>query len=113
MDRIDEPLTEKLIKEVHRRLTQGTVDARKMRVNPGEYRTANSKQQWRAKLSAEEIRNNLKQLIADYEAIPSKERREILDFHVRFERLAPLPAYEVERTTTENTIRLFNLPINT
>ena len=24
-----------------------------------------------------------------------------------------LPAYEVERTTTENTIRLFNLPINT
>ena len=52
-----------------------------MRVNPGEYRTANSKQEWRAKLSAEEIRHGLKQLIADYEAIPTKERREILDFH--------------------------------
>jgi len=93
MNRINESLTEKLVKEVHRRLTQGTVDARKMRVNPGEYRTANSKQEWRSKLSAEEIRSSLKQLIADYEAILTKERREILDFHVRFERLAPFDDY--------------------
>ena len=40
-----------------------------------------------------EIRNSLKQLIADYEAHPTKERREILDFHVRFERLAPFADY--------------------
>lgn len=93
MNRLNEPLTEKLIKEVHFRLTQGTVDAQKHRVNPGEYRTADSKQTWRPKLSAVEIRKNLKQLIADYEDLESKERREILDFHVRFERLAPFDDY--------------------
>lgn len=93
MQRVNEPLTEKLIKEVHFRLTQGTVDARKQRVNPGEYRTAESKQTWRPKLPVGEIRNSLKQLIADYEALPTKERREILDFHVRLERLAPFADY--------------------
>jgi hypothetical protein len=93
LKRINEPLTDRLIQEVHFRLTQGTVDAQKQRVNPGEYRTAESKQTWRPKLSAGEIRNSLKQLIADYEALPTKERREILDFHVRFERLAPFDDY--------------------
>ena len=93
LKRINEPLTDRLIQEVHFRLTQGTVDAQKQRVNLGEYRTAESKQTWRPKLSAGEIRNSLKQLIADYEALPTKEHREILDFHVRFERLAPFDDY--------------------
>ncbi len=91
--RINEPLSEKLIKEVHRRLTQGTVDERRQRVIPGEYRTILAKHQWREPLSSAEIAHRVKQLTEKYEALPEKGRKEILDFHVRLERLAPFDDY--------------------
>ena len=86
---INEPLSEKLIKEFHRRLTQGTVDERNERVNPGEYRSFHMKQEWHEKLSSAEISKRLQDLIERYEALHEKERKQILDFHVRLEKLAP------------------------
>ena len=86
---INEPLSEKLIKEIHRRLTAGTVDERNEKVIAGEYRSLNTKQEWHEKLSAAEISKRLRDLIITYESIPVKERRLLLDFHVHFERLAP------------------------
>lgn len=86
---INKPLTEKFIKEVHWRLTQGTVDERNKRVFPGEYRSLHTKQEWHKSLTVPEISSRLKSMIAEYEAIEEKERRQILDFHVYFERLAP------------------------
>ena len=86
---INKPLSEKLIKEIHWRLTQGTVDERNKRVFPGEYRSLQTKQEWHKSLTVPEITSRLKSMITEYEAIEEKERRQILDFHVRFERLAP------------------------
>lgn len=86
---INEPLSEKFIKEVHRRITLGTVDERNDRVASGVYRTATKRQEWHVNISSAEISRRLKELTANYEAIPEKERKQILDFHVQFERLAP------------------------
>ena len=86
---INKPLTEKFIKEIHWRLTQGTVDERNKRVFPGEYRSLQTKQEWHKNLTVPEISSRLKSMISEYEAIEEKERRQILDFHVGFERLAP------------------------
>lgn len=86
---INEPLSEKFIKEVHRRITLGTVDERNDRVASGVYRTATKRQEWHTIISSAEISRRLKDLTANYEALPEKERKQILDFHVRFEQLAP------------------------
>ena len=40
-------------------------------------------------LPAEQISSKLKALIAEYEALTEVERRDILRFHVRFERIFP------------------------
>lgn len=89
LNNINEPLSEKLIKELHRRLTLGTVDERNGKVSSGEYRSLQPHQAWHAKMPSTEISKRLRELIAAYEFIPEKERKQILDFHVRFERLAP------------------------
>lgn len=86
---INEPLSEKFIKEVHRRITLGTVNERNDRVASGVYRTATKRQEWHPNISSAEIARRLKDLTSNYEALPEKERKQILDFHVRFERLAP------------------------
>ena len=70
-------------------ITQGTVDERNKRVFPGEYRSLQTKQDWHERMTVAEISNRLKHMIEDYEAAEEKERRQILDLHVRFERLAP------------------------
>lgn len=89
LNNINEPLSEKFIKEIHRRLTSGTVDERNDKVISGEYRSHQKRQPWHEDLSAAEISKRLKSLLSSYEAIEEKERRQLLDFHVRFERLAP------------------------
>lgn len=57
---INKPLTEKFIKEIHWRLTQGTVDERNKRVFPGEYRSLQTKQDWHESMTVAEISNRLK-----------------------------------------------------
>jgi len=89
LNNINEPLSEKFIREIHRRLTSGTVDERNDKVISGEYRSHQKRQPWHEDLSAAEISKRLKSLLSSYEAIEEKERRQLLDFHVRFERLAP------------------------
>jgi len=89
LDNVGEPLSQKFIKNLHHLLTFGTVDMRKKRVTPGQYRTKKSYRQESFMLPADSISESLKSLISEYESQKDVDRRDILDFHVRFERIFP------------------------
>ncbi len=93
LDTIMEPLTIKYIKNLHHLLTFGTVDERKKKVIPGQFRTSISKRKEGFALPADSIQGKLKVLLAEYESHKEVERREILDFHVHFERIFPFDDY--------------------
>lgn len=86
---LDEPLSTKSIKALHKLLTYGTVDARVERVAPGEFRTVASKRKESFIGAAKNINDKLKQLVAEYEALGEKTIEDVLDFHVQFERIFP------------------------
>lgn len=88
-----EPLSPAYIQRVHRLLSSGTVDATRGRVRPGEYRTARTKAWTGDVKSSESISRDLKSLISNYESLKEVSRREILEFHVHFERLSPFDDY--------------------
>ena len=89
LDHTQEPLTPKFIKDLHYQLVFGTVDDRRKRVAPGQYRSPKSSRKVPFMLPADQISSKLKALIAEYEALTEVERRDILRFHVRFERIFP------------------------
>ena len=89
LDHAQEPLTPKFIKDLHYQLVFGTVDDRRKRVAPGQYRSPKSPRRVPFMLPADQISSKLKALIAEYEALTEVERRDILRFHVGFERIFP------------------------
>ena len=89
LDHVEEPLSQKFIKHLHYQLTFGTVDERRKKVTPGQYRTKNSYRTEPFMLPSDKISDKLKALVAEYESLDEVDRREILDFHVRFERIFP------------------------
>ena len=89
LDHVEEPLSPGFIKRLHYQLVFGTVNDRKRSVAPGQYRTAKSLRKASFLLPAEKIGSSLKALTAEYEAMTEVERRDILRFHVRFERIFP------------------------
>ena len=89
LDHVEEPLSQKFIKHLHYQLTFGTVDERRKKVTPGQYRTKNSYRTEPFMSPSDRISEKLKALVAEYESLEEVDRREILDFHVRFERIFP------------------------
>ena len=89
LDHVEEPLSQKFIKHLHYQLTFGTVDERRKKVTPGQYRTKNSYRTEPFMSPSDKISDKLKTLVAEYESLDEVDRREILDFHVRFERIFP------------------------
>ena len=89
LDHIQEPLTQKFIQNLHYMLMIGTIDERKERVTPGEYRTERMKPRNRRLLPAKKINSSLGELLREYEARKRVDRSIILDFHVRFEQTFP------------------------
>lgn len=89
LDHVEEPLSQKFIKHLHYQLTFGTVDERRKKVTPGQYRTKNSYRAEPFMSPPDRISEKLKALVAEYESLDEVDRREILDFHVRFERIFP------------------------
>ena len=89
LDHVGRPLSQRMILHLHYMLMFGTVDQRRQRVTPGTYRTKGVRRKDRTLIPAETIGEKLKTLIEDYEAQEEIGRTEILDFHVRFERIMP------------------------
>ena len=93
LDHIEEPLSAKFIKNLHYQLTFGTVDERKKKVTPGQFRTKSSQRKESFILPSDCVSDKLKLLTTRYESLEEVDRRDILDFHVRFERIFPFEDY--------------------
>ena len=88
-DHIEMPLSVRFIKQLHEILTYGAVDDRLQKVYPGEFRNTQSKRKEQFVAPAEKINARLINLIDNYESRSEVTRKEILDFHVRFESIFP------------------------
>ena len=82
-------LTEKFIKELHLILKSGTSDSRKAWFAVGDYKTMPNKVGGMATALPEEAADKMKALLTEYNAKEEKTFEDILDFHVKFERIHP------------------------
>lgn len=82
-------LTEKLIKELHRILKSGTSDAGKDWFVVGDYKKLPNEVGGTNTALPEEVSDRMKILLAEYNGKKEKTFEDILDFHVKFERIHP------------------------
>ena len=89
IDNAQAALTEKLIKELHLLLKNGTSDSRKDWFATGDYKKLPNEVGGMATALPEEVADKMKALLAEYNAKKEKSLEDILAFHVRFERIHP------------------------
>lgn len=82
-------LTEKMIKELHLMLKTGTSDARQDGFAVGAYKKMPNEVGGMATALPEDVAAEMQALLAAYSAKKVKTLEDILDFHVRFERIHP------------------------
>lgn len=82
-------LTEKMIKKLHLMLKTGTSDARQDWFAVGAYKKMPNEVGGMATALPEDVAAEMQTLLAAYSAKKAKTLEDILDFHVRFERIHP------------------------
>ena len=85
----DKPLSEKLIKELHRILKSGTSDARKDWFAVGDYKKLPNEVGGRSTALPEEVESQCVALLKEYQAKKKKTLRDLVEFHYRFECIHP------------------------
>lgn len=89
IDNAKRGLTEKLIKELHLTLKSGTSDSRKNWFAVGDYKRLPNEVGGMDTALPEEVAAKMKALLAAYNAKRKITLEDILDFHVKFERIHP------------------------
>ena len=89
IDHAKSALTEKFIKELHRALKSGTSDSRKDWFAVGDYKKLPNEVGGMETVLPEEVAEKMKELLREYNAKSEKNFDDILDFHVKFERIHP------------------------
>ena len=89
IDHAKAALTEKFIKELHLILKNGTSDSRKDWFAVGDYKKLPNEVGGMDTALPEEVADKMKALLAEYNAKEEKNFEDILDFHVKFERIHP------------------------
>ena len=89
IDQAGAALTEKLIKELHFTLKTGTSDSRKDWFAVGEYKRLPNEVGGNDTTLPENVAGEMRTLLADYNALPTKTFEDIVAFHVAFERIHP------------------------
>lgn len=89
IDHADDILSEKFIKELHLTLKNGTSDSRKDWFAVGEYKKMPNEVGGMDTALPEEVADKMKTLLKEYNVIKKKTLEDILDFHVKFERIHP------------------------
>lgn len=89
IDNANTMLSEKFIKELHLVLKNGTVDSRKGWFAVGDYKKLPNEVGGMVTTLPEEVTKEMKQLLSEYNAKKEKSLEDILDFHVKFERIHP------------------------
>jgi len=89
IDNAKAALTGKFIKELHRILKNGTSDYRKDWFVVGDYKKLPNEVGGMDTALPEEVADKMKVLLTEYNAKEEKTFEDILDFHVKFERIHP------------------------
>ena len=89
IDRANEVLSEKFIKELHFTLKSGTSDSRKEWFAIGNYKKMPNEVGGMETALPEEVADKMKNLLIEYRNKKEKTFDDILDFHVKFERIHP------------------------
>ena len=89
IDHAKATLTEKLIKQLHLLLKNGTSDSRKDWFAVGDYKKLPNEVGGMATALPEEVAGKMKTLLKEYNAKTEKTFEDILDFHVKFEKIHP------------------------
>ena len=89
IDNAKAALAEKFIKELHMILKTGTSDSRKDRFAVGGYKKMLNEVGGMDTALPEEVADKMKTLIKEYNDKKEKTFEDILDFHVKFERIHP------------------------
>ena len=89
IDHAKAALTEKFIKELHLVLKNGTSDSRKDWFAVGDYKKLPNEVGGMDTALPEEVAVKMKALLTEYNAKEEKTFEDILDFHVKFERIHP------------------------
>ena len=89
IDHAKAPLTEKFIKELHLILKTGTSDSRKDWFAVGSYKKFPNEVGGMDATLPEDVADKMKALLAEYHRKQAHTFEELLDFHVKFERIHP------------------------
>ena len=89
IDQAGAVLTEKLIKQLHFVLKTGTSDSRKDWFAVGEYKKLPNEVGGSDTTLPEQVGEEMRKLLASYNALPAKTFEDIVAFHVAFERIHP------------------------
>ena len=89
IDHADERLTESFVKQLHLMLKTGTSDSRKEWFAMGDYKRLPNEVGGQETCPPEEVHLQMKELLSDYNHNRHKSFNDILDLHVRFERIHP------------------------
>lgn len=89
IEHCNQPLSEKMIKELHMLLKAGTSDSRQSWFAVGDYKLLPNEVGGFETISPENVHSHMKQLLTDYKEIVQPDLDTLLDFHVRFERIHP------------------------
>ena len=85
----DETLTENMIKEFHKILKEGTIDAKKEFFNVGEYKKLANEIGLIKTSSPKQTPRDMQKLMEWYNALKEVTIKEIIEFHARFEKIHP------------------------
>lgn len=89
LDCANDVLTEDIIKTMHKILKYNTSDSRLEWFNVGEYKSQPNMVADMTTASPDEVGKEMKKLISEYQKISNVTFKDILNFHVRFERIHP------------------------
>ena len=89
IDNVKAALSEKFIKELHLILKSGTSDSRKDWFAVGDYKKMTNEVGGMPTVLPENVADMMKALLTEYNSIESKSFEDILEFHVKFEKIHP------------------------
>ena len=85
----DKKLTEKMIKEFHKILKEGTSDSRKDWFIVGDYKKLPNEDGGLKTTEPKNVEKDMKKLLEWYESLKQKTINEIIEFHAKFEKIHP------------------------
>ena len=89
IDKVKPTLTQEFIKELHLLLKNGTSDSRKDWFAVGDYKKLPNEVGGMHTTPPEEVSGKMKELLNEYNVKEEKSLEDILDFHVKFEKIHP------------------------